>query len=69
MLLTLNIARDWRVGDVFPAARLFDTGGFLGVDGPFRFSTIGVVERALEVRKVEGNRVIAVDAAPTGFGN
>jgi ABC-type branched-subunit amino acid transport system substrate-binding protein len=69
VLLTLRIAQDWRVGDRFPAARLFDAGGFLGVDGPFRFSTNGVVERALEVREVQGNRVVEVDPAPKGFTN
>lgn len=68
VLLTLRIAQDWQVGDRFPATRLFDTGGFLGVDGPFRFTRNGVVERALEVREVQGNRVVPVDAAPTSFG-
>lgn len=69
VLLTLRIANDWEVGDRFPADRLFDSGGFLGVDGPFRFQRNGVVERALEVRKVEGNRVVNVEPAPRGFGN
>jgi ABC-type branched-subunit amino acid transport system substrate-binding protein len=69
VLLVLRISRDWRVGDRFPAARLFDPGGFLGVDGPFRFASNGVVERALEVREVQGNRIVEVEAAPTGFGN
>ena len=69
VLLTLKIAREWRVGDPFPSALLFDTGGFLGVDGPFRFSSGGVVERALEVRKIQGNQIISVSDAPTGFGN
>jgi ABC-type branched-subunit amino acid transport system substrate-binding protein len=69
VLLTLRVAQNWTVGDRFPKERLFDTGGFLGVDGPFRFARNGVVERALEVREVQGNRVVTVDAAPTGFGN
>lgn len=67
VLLTLRIARDWRVGDRFPVARLYDSGGFLGVDGPFRFMRNGVAERALEVRQVKGNSVVAVDAAPRSF--
>lgn len=33
VLLTLRIARDWDVGDQFPARRLYDRDGFLGVDG------------------------------------
>lgn len=69
VLLTLRIARDWRVGSRFPKNRLYDSGGFLGVDGPFRFMRSGVAERALEVREVRGNEVVSVDPAPTGFSN
>jgi len=68
VLLTLRIARDWQVGDTFPVAALYDQGGFLGVDGPFRFKRDGIAERALEVRQVSGNSVSAVDPAPTSFG-
>jgi len=69
VLLTLRVAREWRIGNRFPKNQLYDRGGFLGVDGPFRFASNGVVERALEIREVRGNQVIAVDAAPTSFGN
>ena len=68
VLLTLRVARDWRVGSDFPERQLFDRGGFLGVDGPFRFGRDGVAERALEVRQVRDGQVIAVDAAPSSFG-
>jgi ABC-type branched-subunit amino acid transport system substrate-binding protein len=68
VLLTLRIARDWKVGTPFPREELYDKGGFLGVDGAFRFGRGGVVERALEVREVRGGDVVAVDPAPTGFG-
>lgn len=67
VLLTLRIARDWEIGDRFPTSALYDSGGFLGVDGPFRFNRGGIAERALEVREVRNGEVIAVDAAPTGF--
>jgi ABC-type branched-subunit amino acid transport system substrate-binding protein len=67
VLLTLRVARDWKVGTPFPRAALYDAGGFLGVDGPFRFARNGVVERALEVREIKGGEVIAADPAPTGF--
>ncbi|MEO1220793.1 MAG: penicillin-binding protein activator, partial [Pseudomonadota bacterium] len=67
VLLTLRIAREWRVGDAFPVNRLYDRGGFLGVDGAFRFMRNGVAERALEVRQVRDNQVIAVEAAPRSF--
>lgn len=68
VLLTLRVARDWKPGTPFPKNQLYDRGGFLGVDGAFRFSRSGVVERALEVREVRGGDVIAVDPAPAGFG-
>lgn len=68
VLLTLRIARDWKVGSPFPKNALYDRGGFLGVDGAFRFARNGVVERALEVREVKGGEVTPVDPAPTGFG-
>ncbi|MBD2841816.1 penicillin-binding protein activator [Erythrobacter rubeus] len=69
VLLTLRVARDWRVGNNFPKNQLYDRGGFLGVDGAFRFGRNGVAERMLEVREVRGDRVVAVDAAPGTFGN
>lgn len=68
VLLTLRVARDWKVGTPFPKNALYDRGGFLGVDGAFRFGRGGMVERALEVREVRGGEVTAVDPAPTGFG-
>ena len=68
VLLTLRVARDWKVGTNFPKNQLFDKGGFLGVDGAFRFARNGVVERALEVREIKGGDVTPVDPAPTGFG-
>jgi ABC-type branched-subunit amino acid transport system substrate-binding protein len=69
VLLTLRIARDWRPGTAFPTARLLDRGGFLGLDGPFRFNANGVVERALEVREVRAGGVNVVSPAPTRFAD
>jgi ABC-type branched-subunit amino acid transport system substrate-binding protein len=68
VLLTLRVAREWKVGNPFPKGELYDRGGFLGVDGPFRFARNGIVERALEVREVRGGDIVAIDPAPTGFG-
>jgi branched-chain amino acid transport system substrate-binding protein len=68
VLLTLRVAREWKVGTPFPKGELYDRGGFLGVDGPFRFNRNGTSERALDVREVRGGDVIALDPAPTGFG-
>ncbi len=67
VLLTLRVARDWRVGRAFPTTMLRDNGGFLGLDGAFRFGTNGVVERAMEVRQVKNGDVVVVDAAPSRF--
>jgi ABC-type branched-subunit amino acid transport system substrate-binding protein len=67
VLLTLRIAREWKPGAVFPMGKLADKGGFLGLDGPFRFSRNGVVERALEVREVRGGTTVTVSPAPARF--
>lgn len=68
VLLALRVARDWRVGRSFPTGRLFDEGGFLGLDGAFRFKRNGVVDRAMEVRQVRDGQVVILDAAPQRFG-
>jgi hypothetical protein len=67
VLLTLRVARDWQPGRAFPADKLRDAGGFLGIDGAFRFDRDGVVERAMEVREVRGGSVSVVDPAPARF--
>lgn len=67
VLLTLRVAQDWRPGRDFPVGRLRDEGGFLGLDGAFRFSRSGLVERAMEVREVRDDRVVIVSPAPQRF--
>lgn len=67
VLLTVRIARDWRVGSAFPAARLADRDGFAGLDGAFRFGRDGVAERALEVKEIRGGTTITVSPAPRSF--
>jgi len=67
VLLTLRIARDWKAGRPFPADALRDSGGFLGLDGAFRFGSNGVAERAMEVREVRRGSVVVVDPAPAKF--
>ncbi len=67
VLLTVRIARDWRAGTAFPVARLAERDGFLGLDGPFRFTASGAGERALEVREVRAGGVTIVSAAPAKF--
>ena len=68
VLLTLRVARDWKVGRPFPTSSLIGGSGFLGLDGPFRFNRSNVVERALEVREIEKGAVKVVSPAPTRFG-
>jgi hypothetical protein len=68
-LLTIRVARDWRPGTPFPTARLADVGGFLGLDGPFRFSPSGQIERALEVREVRAGSIAVVSPAPDKFAD
>lgn len=66
VLLTLRIARDWRPGTPLPTAKLADSGGFIGLDGAFRFDR-GVVERAFEVREVRAGGVTVISPAPGKF--
>jgi branched-chain amino acid transport system substrate-binding protein len=67
VLLTVRIARDWRPGTPFPAARLRDAGGFSGIDGAFRFGRSGIAERALEVSEIGAGTYTVVAAAPRAF--
>lgn len=69
VLLTLRIARDWEPGTPFPTAKMYDRGGFIGLDGVFRFSPKGVIERALEVRAVRGAAVTVISPAPARFAD
>ncbi|MDE2411579.1 MAG: penicillin-binding protein activator [Sphingomonadales bacterium] len=69
VLLAVRIAREWKVGTPFPAARLTERDGFLGLDGPFRFNADGTIERALEVREARGGAVTVVSAAPARFAD
>lgn len=67
VLLTLRVARDWKDGAPFPTAQMLDPGGFLGLDGPFRFHKNGVIERALEVREIRNGTSVVISPAPTSF--
>ncbi|GAA5058051.1 penicillin-binding protein activator [Erythrobacter westpacificensis] len=67
VLLTLRLTRDWEPGTDLPAGLLTTDGGFLGLDGPIRFQTNGLGERAMEVRQVGNGAFTVVDPAPTGF--
>jgi ABC-type branched-subunit amino acid transport system substrate-binding protein len=67
VLLTLRVARDWRVGRSFPVGQLRESGGFLGLDGAFRFDRSGVVDRAMEVREVRDGQVAIISPAPAKF--
>ena len=67
VLLTVRIAKDWKVGDRFPADALADDGGFSGVDGAFRFAKGHIAERALAVHQLGVGGGTIVSPAPSGF--
>ncbi len=67
VLLTVRIAKNWRLGRPFPERELRDPTGFSGVDGPFRFTSSGIAERSLEVREVTATGTIVVSPAPRSF--
>ena len=67
VLLTVKVARNWKVGEPFPINQLTDKGGFIGLDGVFRFKADGISERALEVQEIRSGSFVVVDPAPKGF--
>jgi len=67
VLLALRVAQEWQPGTPFPTRLMTDEGGFLGLDGPFRFTRDGVGERAMEVRQVGAGTISVVDPAPARF--
>ncbi len=67
VLLALRVARNWTPGRPFPTGEMLDAGGFLGLDGAFRFRSTGIGERAFEVREVGNGTVSIVDPAPRQF--
>ena len=64
MLLISGLAARWPVGQPFPRAELLAREGFAGIDGAFRFTPRGTVDRALEVDQI-GSGVVS--PAPTAF--
>jgi len=68
VLLTLNVARQWKPGTLFPTAKLYERDGFIGLDGVFRFNQFGVAERAMEVREVGAGTFLTVSPAPAKLG-
>lgn len=67
VLLTLNVARNWKPGTTFPTGKLYDPQGFIGLDGVFRFTASGMAERAMEVREVGAGTFTTVSPAPAKF--
>ena len=67
VLLTLNVARGWKPGTLFPTAKLYTRDGFIGLDGVFRFEPNGVAERAMEVREVGAGTFVTASPAPAKF--
>lgn len=69
VLLVARVARNWQIGTNFPVSQLTDAGGFIGVDGAFRFLPNGMSERMLEVQEVRNGEYVTIDAAPGAFTN
>jgi ABC-type branched-subunit amino acid transport system substrate-binding protein len=67
VLLTVKVAQNWKVGTPFPISQLTDSGGFIGLDGAFRFRRNGISERALEVQEIKRGSFAIIDPAPRGF--
>jgi len=67
VLLTVRIAGQWKVGDRFPVKALTSRDGFAGVDGPFRFGSDGIAERALAVHQIGSGGITTVSPPPSGF--
>jgi branched-chain amino acid transport system substrate-binding protein len=67
ILLTMRVAPKWKLGTVFPIAQLTDSGGFIGIDGAFRFRADGLSERMLEVQEIQKGKFVTIDSAPTAF--
>lgn len=67
VLLTVRVAAEWPFGRPFPAAKLRDPEGFMGIDGAFRFGRDGIAERALAVQQVDAGGLRTVSPAPQGF--
>ncbi len=67
ILLTMRVAPNWKLGTTFPIAQLIDRGGFIGIDGAFRFNASGLSERMLEVQEIQKGKFVTIDAAPSAF--
>ncbi|WOE74165.1 penicillin-binding protein activator [Alterisphingorhabdus coralli] len=67
VLLTYRVAREWPMGSLFPVDRLRESGGFVGLDGAFRFGPTGIAERALEVQEIRTSGNAIISAAPRSF--
>jgi branched-chain amino acid transport system substrate-binding protein len=64
VLLAHGLAARWPLGQPFPRAGLLARDGFAGIDGAFRLTPAGVVERGLEVDQLGTG---TVSPAPASF--
>ena len=64
VLLAHGLAPRWPLGQPFPRAGLLARDGFAGIDGAFRFTASGLVERGLEVDQLGTG---TVSPAPASF--
>lgn len=64
--LAATLVRQARVPD-FSAERLTDENGFAGIEGIFRFTAEGLIERGLAVYEVGPEKFTIIDPAPQSF--
>ncbi len=69
ILLVTKVSNNWKPGTPFPLTLLEDRGGFTGIDGPFRFGSSGIAERALEVQRVTPKGAAIISPAIKVFPN
>lgn len=67
ILLVARASQNWPTNGAFPTATLTDAGGFIGIDGAFRFLPNGLSDRRLEVQEVRSGQFVTIDAAPKSF--
>ncbi len=65
--IAISLSRTHPPGQRYTDANLMRSSGFLGVDGPVRFSSIGVPQRNLAIVEVQSTGLRVIEPAPPSF--
>lgn len=65
--LAIVLSQTGSTPDAFTSDRITNPTGFVGVDGIFRFSSAGQIERGLAILEVTPQGAVTKDAAPKSF--